>query len=83
MRGFLTLCPVAEQNSLPPGENSVEKVLMVATEADGEVFFDEVQSGDIVGGTGGAGGLAAGSTDGEWKNAIFAKVSSTICNVLW
>ena len=38
---------------------------MVATEADGEVFFDEVQSGDIVGGTGGAGGLAAGSTDGE------------------
>ena len=49
---------------------------MVTTEADSEVLFDEVRSGDIVGGTGGAGGLAAGSTDGEWKNVIFAKVSS-------
>ena len=43
----------------------MKKVLTVATEADGEVFFDEVPSGDIVGGTGGTGGLAASNTYGK------------------
>lgn len=73
------LATVAERNSLPPGKNCAEKVIMVpmvATEADGQEFFDEFQSGDIVGGTGGAGGLAAGSTNGGWQNAMFANVSS-------
>lgn len=68
------LVNVAQQSSLSSGENCVEKVLTVANEADGEVFFDEVR--DVAGGTGGTGRSAAGNTDGEWKNAMYAKVSS-------
>ena len=51
-----TLQGTAERNTLPTGENCVGKVLVLVSENEGEVSFDEVPSNIINNGKGTAGG---------------------------
>ena len=62
----------AERNTLPTGENCVDKVLTLVSENEGEVSFDEVPSNNSTGMVDGS----TGRSDAEWRNVMFAKVAS-------
>ncbi|KAL9179019.1 hypothetical protein ACHAXT_011992 [Thalassiosira profunda] len=70
LRVLNALQGAAAPNTLAPGENPVEKVLMYASENDGDVTFDEVPSNLTHGGT------VGGGADAEWRNVVMAKVSN-------
>jgi len=63
-----------ENTRLPLNENPVEKVLLVVSETDGEVNFDEVPD-DIP-------AVAGGQADAVWRNAMYAKVTSVQRNMI-
>ena len=69
----------SESIEVPPGENLVQKIhIMISqSQVDGSIVFEQLSSEGVAATGGGAGaGSQTNRTENEWKNLMFAKVST-------